>query len=328
MASLPKHAASVRLSAAALQRFVPVLILIALIAAITAYNPNFLSVRNFGRIGVSAAPSLLVAVGATFIILMGSIDLSMEGTVALCAVVFATLLHHLGGVAGWGLLAVPAVVLTGILMGLINGLIHVKLQIPSFMASLSMGFVGLGATFIISGGYRINVADPVFRALLTERIFELPLMVYAALIGLAVGWFVETYTVLGRNFYAIGGGEDLARASGLNVGRIRVAGFALAGLFFSLGALLAVARVGIADGDSGSNQMFAAITAVVVGGTSLMGGNGGVLNTLVGVLIVAVINNGMIVLGLPNYVQSGVLGTVVILAVVLSTDRRAIAFAK
>ncbi len=187
----------------------PVLILI---AVITAYNPNFLSVRNFGRIGVSATPSLLVAVEVTFIILMGSIDLPMEGTIALCAVVFATLLHLLGGAAGWGLLAVPAVILTGILMGLINGLIHVKLQIPSFMASLGMGFVGLGATSIISGGYRINVGDPVFRALLTERIFELPLMVYAALIGLAVGWFIETYTILGRNFYAVGGGEDLARA--------------------------------------------------------------------------------------------------------------------
>lgn len=328
MTSPRAEVAPARLGAASLRRFVPVLILLTLVVAISVYNPNFLSIRNFGRIGVSAAPSLLVAVGVTFIILMGSIDLSMEGTIALCAVVFATLLHVLGSVAGWGILAIPAVIATGGIVGVINGLIHVKLRIPSFMASLSMGFVGLGATYIISGGYRINVGDPVFRSLLTERVFELPLMVYAALIGLALGWFIENYTVLGRNFYAVGGGEDLARASGLNVNRIRIAGFALAGLFFSLGALLAVARVGIADGDSGSNQMFAAITAVVVGGTSLMGGNGGVLNTLVGVLIVAVINNGMIVLGLPNYIQSGVLGAIVILAVVLSTDRRAIAFAK
>ena len=328
MTAIQDHAGSRRFNVENLRKYVPVLILIALVIIISAYNPNFLSIRNFGRIGVSAAPSLLVAVGVTFVILMGSIDLSMEGTIALCAVVFASLMQLLGSVAGWGLLAVPATVLTGCLMGLITGLVHTKLRIPSFMASLSMGFVGLGATFIISGGYRINVVDPIFRALLTERVFELPLMVYAALIGLALGWFIENYTVLGRNFYAVGGGEDLARASGLNVGRIRVAGFMLSGLFFSLGALLAVARVGIADGDSGSNQMFAAITAVVVGGTSLMGGGGGVLNTLVGVLIVAVIDNGMIVLRLPNYVQSGVLGLIVIAAVVLSTDRRSIAFAK
>ena len=311
-----------------LRKSIPLLVLVMLVVAITLFNPNFLSMRNFGRIGVSAAPSLLIAVGVTFIIIMGSIDLSMEGTVALCAVVFALLVRYLGGVAGWGWVAIPAMLATGAAMGLVNGLVHVKLRIPSFMASLSMGFVGLGATYILSGGFRINVADPVFRELLTERVFELPLMVYAALAGLALGWFIQNHTVIGRNFYAVGGGEDLARSSGLDVARIRIIGFALSGAFFALGALLAVARVGIADGDSGSNQMFAAVTAVVVGGTSLMGGTGGVFNTLIGVLIVAVINNGMIVLGLPSYVQSGVLGVIVIASVVLSTDRRKIAFAK
>ncbi len=315
-------------NARTLRKWAPLMVLVALCIGFALVNPNFLTIRNFGRIGIIGAPSLLIAIGVTFIILMGSIDLSMEGTVAFCAVVFATVYAALGGSMATGWIAIPIAVLTGTVVGTVNGFAHVRLKIPSFMASLSMGFVGLGATFILSGGYRIAVKDPVFRSLLTVRFLELPLMVYAALAGLLLAWFIQRHTVIGRNIYAIGGGEDLARASGLNVERVRIVGFALAGFFYSLGALLAVARVGIADGDSGSNQMFTAITAVVVGGTSLAGGYGSVLNTLVGVMIVSVISNGMIVVGLPSYVQSGVLGAIVILAVALSTDRKSIPFVK
>ncbi len=316
------------LSQGFLRKWAPVLVLIALCLAFTAINPNFLSVRNFARIGILAAPTLLVAVGVTFIIIMGSIDLSMEGVVAFCAVVFAKVFVAYSGFHGWGWLGIPLAALVGAFAGFLGGLAHVRLKIPSFMSSLSMGYIGLGATFVLSGGYRINVQDPTFRALLTERLFEMPYMVYFALLGLLFALFIERFTVIGRNIFAVGGGEDLARASGLNVLRVRVLGFVIAGFFYGLGALLSVARVGIADGSSGSNLMFTAITAVVVGGTSLSGGHGGVLNTLIGTLIVAAISNGMIVIGLPSYVQSGVLGAIVIVAVALSTNRKAIRYIK
>ncbi len=315
-------------SQASLRRWAPLLVLIALCALFTAINPNFLSVRNFGRIGIIAAPSLLIATGVTFIIIMGSIDLSMEGVVAFCAVVFAKIFVTFGGFVSWGWTALAAAALVGVMAGLLNGVAHVKLKIPSFMSSLSMGFIALGATFVLSGGYRINVQDPTFRSLLTQRFLEMPLMVYFALFGLLIALFIERFTVVGRNIFAVGGGEELARASGLNVERVRIIGFGIAGFFYGLGGLLSVARVGIADGNSGSNQMFTAITAVVVGGTSLVGGQGGVLNTLVGTLIVAAIGNGMIVIGLPSYVQSGVLGLIVIVAVTLSTDRKSIRIVK
>jgi ribose transport system permease protein len=311
-----------------LRRCAPLLVLIALCLAFTLINPNFLSVRNFARIGILAAPTLLVAVGVTFIIIMGSIDLSMEGVVAFCAVAFAKVFVTYGGFHGWGWTGIPLAVLVGAFAGLLGGLAHVRLRIPSFMSSLSMGYIGLGATFVLSGGYRINVQDPIFRSLLTQRLFEMPYMVYFALLGLLFAVFIERFTVVGRNIFAVGGGEELARASGLDVARVRVLGFVIAGAFYGLGALLAVARVGIADGSSGSNLMFTAITAVVVGGTSLIGGHGGVLNTLIGTLIVAAISNGMIVIGLPSYVQSGVLGLIVIIAVALSTNRKAIRFIK
>ncbi len=292
-------------------------------------DSRFFSIRNAARIAVAAAPALMVAIGVTFIIIMGSIDLSMEGTVSVSAVVFAFTFIALGGtLASWAWLAIPLALLVGAAMGFINGLIHVRLKIPSFMASLAMGFVGTGFALLLTDGDRIRVEDELFRSLLTVRWLNFPIMCYAALAALLVAWFLQSRTTLARNFYAIGGGEELAEASGLNVARVRILGFTLAGVFFALGALMAVGRIGIAETVTGKDFMFISITAVVVGGTALWGGIGGVWNTLVGVLIVNVINNGMVVIGLPNFAQDGVLGVLVIIAVVLSTNRRTISFVK
>jgi ribose transport system permease protein len=292
-------------------------------------DSNFLSVRNFARITISAAPALMVAVGVTFIIIMGSIDLSMEGTVSVTAVAFAYAFLALGGMLNsiaW--LAIPLALVIGAAIGLLNGFVHVKLKIPSFMASLAMGFVGTGFALLLTGGERVRVDDPLFRSLLTERWLGFPIMIYVAGIFLILMWFLQTRTKLGRNFYAVGGGEELAASSGLNVAKVRILGFMLAGICYGMGGLLAVAKIGIAETVTGANFMFISITAVVVGGTALWGGIGGVLNTLVGVLIVFVINNGMVVIGLPSYIQTAILGILVILAVVLSTDRKSISFVK
>lgn len=313
----------------ALQKWAPVLVLIALVLFFTLVNPSFFSVRNFARIAIASTPALMIGIGVTFIILMGSIDLSMEGAVAVCAVLFALIFSALGGsLAGWGWVAIPATLGIGAIFGAITGLVHVKLRIPSFMASLSMGFVGIGLSLLITGGDRILVEDPLFRSLLTYRLGGFPLMAYIAILALLVAAFIQGHTRIGRNFYAVGGGEELAHASGLNVSKVRVIGFLIAGVFYAIGAMLAVAQLGIAETVTGRNLMFVSITSVVVGGTALWGGIGGVWNTLVGVLIVNVIGNGMVVIGLPTYVQNGVLGVLVIAAVFLSTDRRTLSFVK
>lgn len=310
-------------------KWAPLLVLVALVITFTAINPAFFSMRNFARIAIAATPALMVAIGVTFIILMGSIDLSMEGTISVTAVIFGFAFLWLGGsVLSLGWLAIPLAMACGALIGLINGLAHVTLKIPSFMASLAMGFVGTGLSVTMTDGEKILIEDDVFRGLLTERWFGFPVMCYLALVFLLVAWFIQGWTRIGRNFYAVGGGEDLAYASGLNVRRVRVIGFALAGVFYAVGGLFAVARVGIAETLTGSNFMFISITSVVVGGVALWGGIGGVWNALVGVLIVSAINNGMVVIGLPDFVQDGVLGLLVIVAVVLSTDRRAVSFVK
>jgi ribose transport system permease protein len=318
-----------RFTREALVRWAPALVLLALVVLFAAINPNFLSVRNASRIAIAATPALMVAIGVTFIIIMGSIDLSMEGAVSVTAVVFATMFMALGGtLASLAWLALPAAVVVGAVFGFLNGWLHVRLQIPSFMSSLAFGFVGTGLALMITGGDRIRVEDELFRGLLTERIAGFPLMVYVAAGFVLIAWFIQSHTTLGRNLYAVGGGEELAHASGLDVRRVRVLGFTLAGIFYAVGALLAVGRIGIAETATGNNFMFVSITSAVVGGVALWGGVGTVWNTVVGVLIVTVINNGMVVIGLPDYLQDGMLGILVILAVVLSTDRRAVAFVK
>lgn len=279
-----------------LLQWVPLLVLFVLVIFFTALNPAIFSLRNFARIAITSSPALMVAVGVTFII-MGSIDLSMEGAVSLGAVVFAFSFRYFGGSIGnWGWLALPMIVVFGAAFGLINGLIHVRLRIPSFMASLAMGFVGTGAAILLTGGNIVKVDDELFRGLLTVRYLGSPIMVYVAMVFLLVGAFVQSYTTLGRNFYAVGGGEDLAHASGVNVGRVRVMGFALAGAYYAIAAILAVGKIGQAGSVSGANFMFVSITSVVI--------------------------------GLPDYVQDGMLGVLVIVAVVLSTDRRAITIMK
>ena len=313
-----------------LVRWGPVLVLFLLVVVFAAIEPRFLSLRNFARIGVASTPALMIAVGVTFVILMGSIDLSMEGVVSTTAVLFALTFIALGGtlneIAGW--LALPVAILLGAVIGYGNGFIHVRLKVPSFMSTLAIGFVGTGFAMMVTGGERIRVTDKVFRGLLTERWLGFPVMVYVALAAVIVAWFIQSHTRLGRNIYAVGGGEELAHASGVNVERVRILAFMLAGIFYALGALMAVGRIGIAETTTGADLMFIAITSVVVGGTALWGAIGGVFNTLVGVLIVGVINNGMVVIGLPSFIQDGILGVLVIVAVILSTDRRSIRFVK
>ena len=311
------------------RRWLPLGVLIGLCALIGLIEPRFLSLDNLVRVSASAAMPLVVALGATFIILMGSIDLSIEGAMAFCG---AVMVSCLTGPASFGLdLGVFAVVVAvgvAALFGALIGWIHVRMQIPSFMASLGMGFVGIGIATFMLGGERVPVDNALIRGLALSRLAGVPLSVYLAALMLALAWLIHSQTILGRHIMALGGGEDLARVSGVNIYRTRIMAFALAGAFFGVGATLACAKLGAASALLGAGQTFAAISAVVVGGTALTGGLGGPINTLVGVLIVMVISNGMIIVGLPTYVQQGVLGVAVIAAVLVNMSGRVPALVK
>jgi ribose transport system permease protein len=306
----------------------PVLVLIALCILIGLINPNFLSARNLVRIANSAAIPLILGLGVTFVIIMGSIDLSIEGVVAFGAVILSLVVLNGANANDLGLLGALLVIVLGAGMGLINGIVHVGLRIPSFMATLGMWFVGVGIANAILGGVTVRVMDQGIRALALERFLGMPLAVWLALAALAVAYVIQNHTRLGRYMYAIGGGEDLAALSGIDVRRVRIAIFTIAGTFYGLGGIIAAAQQGAGFALIGQGRLFTTITAVVVGGTALMGGSGGVLQTLVGVLIVMVLSNGMVLMGISPYVQQVVQGGMIIVAVAFSVDRARLGIVK
>jgi len=299
----------------------PLLVLAGLCLVLGLVAPNFATTGNFGRIATSAAVPAVLTIGATLVILMGGIDLSIEGAMAVAAVAAALVVVAVPG--PWGAVAGAAAALaTGAALGATSGLLHVGLRAPSFMITLGMWFIGLGLAIWLVGGGTVSVRDSELRSLALVRIGGLPLSVWVALGAVLLAWVVQSRTRFGRALYAIGGGEDLAVQSGVPVGRVKIMAFALAGLCYGLGAVLAVAQLGQGNAEIGEGRLFAAVSAAVVGGTSLLGGHGGVLHSLVGVIIVVVLSNGMILLGVPPYLQQAVQGLLIIIAVAVSLDRR------
>jgi len=295
----------------------PVIVLLLLCAIISVINPNFLSFGNMVRISQSAMIPLVLGIGATFIILMGSIDLSVEGVLTLAAVILSMLVLNGENANDYGLFAVAAVLIVGAGVGFINGLINVRLKVPSFMTTLGTWFIGVGVANALLGGMATRINDPWI-----ERFWGFPWGVWVALLCLLIALIIQNYTRLGRHIYALGGGEELAALSGISVARVRIAAFTIAGVFYAVGGILAAAQLGLGNAQIGNGRLFTTITAVVVGGTSLSGGQGSVLQTFVGVLIVVVLSNGMVLMGVPPSVQIGVQGLMIIAAVALSIDRK------
>jgi ribose transport system permease protein len=301
--------------------YAPLAVLLALCVVIAIANPNFIEPRNLIRVANSAAVPLTLALGLTFIILLGSIDLSIEGTLSVSAMVLVLLAMNDANGNDYGWLAVLAAIAAATLMGLLNGVIQTVLRIPSFMTTLGMWFIGLGLSVYMLGGSAIRLTDGSIRALALTRFLDLPLAVWVAAGTFILAAGIQSHTRLGRHIMAVGGGEDIAELSGINLRRVRIAAFGLAGFFFGIAGVLAAAQLGQSNATIGDGRLFAAVTAVVVGGTALTGGEGGVWNTLVGVLIVTVLANGMILLGISPYIQQTVQGLMIIAAVALSLDR-------
>jgi ribose transport system permease protein len=299
------------------------MVLVLLCLIIAAINHNFLTFGNFARMSQGAAIPLVLGLGETFIILMGSIDLSVEGILTLSAVILSmTVLNGMND-NNLGVLAVLAVVAVGAAVGFANGVVHVRLKVPSFMATLGSWFIGVGIANAMLGGMAVRINDPLIRGLAIQRALGFPWGVWLALACLAAAFVIQNHTRLGRHIYALGGGEELAALSGISVSQVRIVTFTLSGMFYAIGGVLAAAQLGLGNAQIGNGRLFTTVTAVVVGGTSLSGGEGGVLQTFVGVLIVSVLSNGMVLMGVPPSVQIGLQGLMIIGAVALSIDRKA-----
>lgn len=300
----------------------PLAVLVLLCILIATINPNFLSFGNVVRISQSAMVPMVLGIGATLIILMGSVDLSVEGVLTLAAVLLSMLVLNGANANELGLFAVAIVLAVGAGVGFVNGVINVYLKVPSFMATLGTWFIGVGIGNALLGGMAIRINDPLIRGLAIERFLGFPRGAWLAIFCVIIALLIQNYTRLGRHIYALGGGEELAALSGISVAKVRIAAFTLAGVFYAIGGILASAQLGLGNAQIGNGRLFTTITAVVVGGTSLSGGRGGILQTVVGVLIVVVLTNGMVLVGVEPSVQIGVQGVMIITAVALSINRK------
>ena len=292
--------------------------LVALGVFLTAATPHFLTVSNLLNVLEQTSINAVIAVGMTFVILSGGIDLSVGSILALAGILLAMALQN-----GWS--ALPATFLglaVGGACGLLNGLLVTRGRLPPFIATLGMMSVARGAALLLTEGRPVSGFEADFRSLATGRVLLVPAAVLVAALVYAVTHVVLRRTVFGRCVYAIGGNEEAARFSGVSVRFYKTMVYVVSGLASAIAAALLTARLNSAQPIAGVMYELDAIAAVVIGGTSLRGGFGGVGGTLVGALIMGVLRNGLNLLGISSFLQQVVIGLVIVGAVLLDAALR------
>jgi ribose transport system permease protein len=281
-------------------------------------SPYFLTVSNLMNIAEQASINAVIAVGMTFVIIAAGIDLSVGSIVALSGVVLAGALQS-------NVPVVPAILLglgVGALCGLSNGVLISYGKLPPFIATLGMMSVARGAALFYTDGRPVSGFSPEFRSLATGAIAHIPSPVIIMIVLYVLAHGVLNRTRLGRYTYAIGGNEEAANLSGINTRMIKTMIYGICGMLSGLAAVILTARLNSAQPIAGMMYELDAIAAVVIGGTSLLGGEGKISGTLIGVLIMGILRNGLNLLGLSSFTQQVVIGCVIILAVLVDMALR------
>jgi ribose transport system permease protein/putative xylitol transport system permease protein len=302
----------------------PLVAIVGLIVWFGLSTNGFLTVSNMWNIGRQSSVLLIASLAGTLVILIGSIDLSIGATVTLGGILCAQLINSSGIVAGLiGALAVGAAV------GFANGGLLLSLKIPSFLVTLGTLSVVGGLAAAISDSTPVPINDQGLSSFVNGAgIVGIPNIIIVALAVLIFLTILMIQTKFGRYLYAIGGGEPVAAASGVPVARYKVAAFVLAGLLAALAGVLLAGQVSAGTLESGQSLLLDSIAAVVMGGTSLSGGVGGPHRTLLGVLVIGILSNGMDLIGYQETTQEIVKGCVIVAAVALSIDRKKYSFIK
>ena len=293
------------------RQFGTLLGLLALVIVLWILTPHFLTISNLLNVAEQTAIIAVIAAGMTFVIITAGIDLSVGSVLAFSGVVLATTLH-----AGAPLpLALTVGIAAGFLCGTCNGLLITFGKLPPFIATLGMMSVARGAALLFTEGRPISGFSDTFRYIATEKVLGLPAPVIVMSAVFLIAHFVLTKTKLGRYAYAIGGNEEATILSGVNVRLYKTMIYGLCGGLSGLAAILLTARLNSAQPIAGIMYELDAIAATVIGGTSLMGGQGNVIGTLIGALIIGVLRNGLNLLSISSFTQQIVIGLVIIVAV-------------
>ena len=296
------------------------LVVIIIMTGLTLATPNFLTPGNLAIVARQISLSAIIAIGMTFVILSGGIDLSVGSVVAFASVVTGFALVNLQ-LPIW--LSILFGLATGALVGMANGMLVIKTKVPPFIITLGMMGLARGAALVITKGSTISGLPPAFLKIGQGYVGGLvPIPVIIMLVLAVSAHIFLSRTTLGRRIYFIGSNEEAALLSGINVNRIKVTIFTLCATLAATEAVIETARMSTAQPASGVAYELTAIGAVIIGGASMLGGEGTILGTILGATLLGLITNGLILLGVSAYWQQVFSGAIIILAVALDTWRR------
>ncbi|MCX6453997.1 MAG: ABC transporter permease [Actinobacteria bacterium] len=290
------------------------LMLILMVIFFRIQDPEyFLTFDNAITILVGATALGIMASAQTPLIISGGIDVSVGSVVALTTVVVGKLLAT--GMASW--LVVVISILIGTSIGLLNGFIVVQLGVNPFITTLGTMSFFSGLSFILSAGQTVSIRDHLFDWFLYTKVFKIPVLVIIVVFVMALAYFVERKTVVGRNIFAIGGNREAARLSGISTKMLPLGLYVVSSLSAALAGVVLVCQLGSASPQLGTSYLLSVVTAVILGGTSLAGGRGSIAGTAIAVGILATLSNGFAHLQLPSYGQTTALGAALIIAVLV-----------
>lgn len=301
------------------QRFSPVFILLILIIIMSFSNENFFSLSNFINIIKQSSVLGIIAMGMTLVILTSGIDLSVGSMMALSGCVMAT------SATQWNLHPVLAVLLglvVGTVMGIVNGAIITKGKIQAFIATLGMMTAAEGIALLNTDGLPISRIPESMLVVGSGSINKIPYSVFVFIAIAILAWVILNKTTLGRNIVAIGGNTEAARTSGIRVDRTAIIVYGLTGLFCAIAAFVLIGRLNSANALMGAGTELLAITAVALGGTSLAGGVGSISGTIIGVVTIGVLNNGLDLMNITVFWQKIILGIMIVAVILLDSWRK------
>jgi len=293
------------------------LALIALCLIFALNSPYFLTVRNLMNIGSYASIMGTMASGLTVAMLLGGLDVSQYSLAAFAGMIMGMLVEIGFSPAG----TILIVIAVGVVGGCINAFIVTVMKVNPIIATMGTQFIFRGGAYLLTNGRYIRIDHPVFNFIGTGNIFGVPFCLIIMAVCYATIWFVLKYTSYGRQVFAVGGNPQVAKLAGINVNRVKFISFIIAGITAVLGGLITVSQTASAMPSAGYGNDMDGIAAVILGGISLSGGKGKVTGTLVGILILAVLVNGMTLLNIQSYWQQVIKGLVLVLAVFADTLR-------
>jgi ribose transport system permease protein len=300
-------------------KYKSIVALIILCAVISIVSPRFLGIANLRNLFTQISVNGVISLGMTFVILTGGIDLSVGSVVAISGAVAAATIQSTGSI----ILGVLAALFTGVFVGFINGLVVARGKIQAFVATLATQTVFRGVTYVFTGGNPISGLSDDFIKITNSRILGIPVPVIMTITVFVICAYILTQTRYGRYVYAVGGNEDSARLSGISVNNIKIWVYIISGITAAIAGIIVTSRIGSAAPTAGNGYELDAIAAIVIGGTNLVGGEGNIVGTIIGVLIIGVLSNGLNLMDVSAFYQTIVKGLVILLAVLIDKKKLA-----